>query len=334
MSVKRRRLLAVLAATASTFAVLGGGTTVAAAPAAPAFVDPNISNAALKAELDDIVNDSNGNVALESIGTTNENRPILFAKVGTGPVRVLYVTQQHGNEPLGTPAAVQLLRDLGVGNAQQVLRSKITLGIVVRANPDGHAHNWRHNFDPTADPEFGQKGEGYDINRYHNRPPAQNPVPEAVAIINTHAQFKPSIFVDYHMQGPTNCGGQAVKMSLLWPTNAGVSPAIVTESKRVTVAAKKVSELLNQRVSRYTAGGTFEGIARNAYGLNGSRSLLVELSRVSGANANQTQMLLAYSTMLDIAQKAGNNTFPAPTEADTLCPGGTPLDAEDHDHAA
>ena len=46
------------------------------------------------------------------------------------------------------------------------------------ANPDGHAHNWRFNFDPTADPEFGERGKGYDINRYHNptMAPANNPV--------------------------------------------------------------------------------------------------------------------------------------------------------------
>ena len=43
----------------------------------------------------------------------------------------------------------------------------------MRANPDGHVRDWRYNYDPSADPEFGEKGKGYDINRYHN--PASPP---------------------------------------------------------------------------------------------------------------------------------------------------------------
>ena len=61
-----------------------------------------------------IARDSDGRVRLGIIGRTNEGRPVRLASVGHGATRLLYVTQQHGDEPLGTPAAVRALWALGV----------------------------------------------------------------------------------------------------------------------------------------------------------------------------------------------------------------------------
>jgi murein tripeptide amidase MpaA len=205
----------------------------------------SISNEQLVRVLDLLEHVSRGRVSVSSVGTTNEGWPIEYATVGHGPVRILYITQQHGNEPLGTPAAVRLLWTLGVANTpfNRKLLDQITLGVIVRANPDGHAHNWRFNFDPTADPEFGERGKGYDINRYHNPSlaPENNPIPEAAAIQRTYAALRPSIVVDYHMQGRYAFpDGREITTSIMWPTSPQTPADAVTRSKQVVALANDV----------------------------------------------------------------------------------------------
>src|SRR5215211_8157642 len=53
-----------------------------------------------------IADRSGGRLRVESIGRTHQGRDIWLARIGTGDTGVMYVTQQHGNEPLGTEAAL------------------------------------------------------------------------------------------------------------------------------------------------------------------------------------------------------------------------------------
>ncbi|WP_033299597.1 M14 family zinc carboxypeptidase, partial [Nocardiopsis gilva] len=73
------------------------------------------STAELTRRLHRLENRSHGHIDVTEIGRTNQNRPIYNATVGTGPRRLLYITQQHGDEPLGTPAALEFLRHIGTG---------------------------------------------------------------------------------------------------------------------------------------------------------------------------------------------------------------------------
>lgn len=316
-----RRLLAGLAV-----AVSASGVLAAPAEAAPPgeLAGGAISNEQLVRVLELLERASRGKVEVHSVGTTNEGRPIEFATVGHGPVRILYVTQQHGDEPLGTPAAVRALWTLGVADTPRVraLLGQITLGVIVRANPDGHAHNWRFNFDPTADPEFGERGKGYDINRYHNPglPPEDNPVPEAAAIQRVYAQLRPSIVVDYHMQGRyAFADGREITTSILWPTSPQASADAVNRSKQVVALTDDVlTRGLGAVVSQYP-GGDYEGIARNAYGILGSASMLMELSSLP-ADREEFQIASAYTAMLAIATAAGDGSLTRvdPARADTI----------------
>src|SRR5687767_5256184 len=74
------------------------------------------TNAELAAALQRIADRSKGRMTLEVAGRSNEGRPLWLAKVGSGDTTVLYITQQHGNEPLGTEAALQLLQRLATSN--------------------------------------------------------------------------------------------------------------------------------------------------------------------------------------------------------------------------
>ncbi|MFI0445717.1 M14 family zinc carboxypeptidase [Actinomadura sp. 6N118] len=339
--------LAVFALTAGVFtAPANAAPAQAAAPAAPQrAVEQNggvrlHTNAELAKALKRIERASHGRVRVRSVGKSNEGRPLWFATLGNGPKRLMFVTQQHGDEPLGTESALKALDTLGVRNDRDArrLRSKITLGVMVRANPDGHERQWRYNYDPDAKPEYGEPGKGYDINRYHNPSmrPADNPVPEAAAIRRTFDRFRPSIMVDYHMQGryafpPPD--GREITTSILWPTNTTVPADALKRSKQVGVRVYNAFSRAGAVVSQYP-GGDYEGIARNAYGILGGASLLVELSNLP-PERERFQVHTAYVSMVDLAKAAAYRQLDRidPADADKIPPRGPALPGSNSTHA-
>ncbi|TDD57380.1 peptidase M14 [Kribbella antibiotica] len=283
----------------------------AAVAAEKAPVDPQPSTAKLAVELHKLAIQSHGRIRVTPIGRSNENRPVWAARVGHGKLKIQYVTQQHGDEPLGTPAALEFLRTVGVGNSawQRKLLSQVTVDIVVRANPDGFERNWRYNYDPTATPEYGEAGKGYDINRYHDPAvaPEDNPAHEAGLIQRRYAAFQPDIMVDYHMQGRyKDASGKEITASTLWPTHSAVKPADVNFAKQIAVLVQRSINGAGGNVSQYP-GGNYEGIARNGYGLLGSGSVLIELSDIPGRE--QTQITDALASMLAIARSAADGSL-------------------------
>jgi hypothetical protein len=337
--MRPRPLLALAAATAMAFAALTAPAhaQVPSTTSGWPTVDPRPSNAAVGAELAKLAKQSRGRVVVRSIGASNLGQPVWAARVGTGPVRIQYVTQQHGDEPLGTPAAIEFLRTVGVGNTlwHKWVRSRVTVDVVVRANPDGHDRNWRYNYDPDADPEFGAAGKGYDINRYHNPglAPDDNPATEAGHIQRAFGAFAPHITIDFHMQGRyLDDDGREITASLMWPTHPGVAPAPVDSAKQVTVVAQQtIDHLAGGNVSQYP-GGDYEGIARNAYGLRGATSVLLELSEIDD---QQSQIRGAYLVMLAVAQTSADGSLNRidPARADAIPPRGDPIAARMVDSA-
>jgi hypothetical protein len=318
-----RTLLALAAA--ATMALVPLATP---AQANPHVIDPRPTNEVLAAQLKKLAKQSHGRVTVRSIGLSNEGRPVWAARVGHGPIRIQYVTQQHGDEPLGTPAAVEFLKTVGLPTTRwhRWLRSRVTVDVIVRANPDGHVRDWRFNYDPDADPEFGERGKGYDLNRYHNPTlaPSDNPATEAGHIQRAYTEFRPQIMVDYHMQGRyVDAQGREITASLMWPTNPGVTPALVDAAKQVVVVAQKAITHVGGNVSQYP-GGDYEGIARNAYGLRGSTSVLLELSAIDD---QQAQIRSAYASMLAVAQTAADGSLYRvdPARADAIPPRGEPV---------
>ncbi|WP_203897352.1 M14 family zinc carboxypeptidase [Virgisporangium aliadipatigenens] len=256
-----------------------------------------------------IARDSHGRVRTGTVGRTNEGRPIRLATVGHGPTRLLYVTQQHGDEPLGTPAAVRALWTLGVPDTpwHRWLRGRVTIDVVVQANPDGAARDQRYNHDPSATGEYAEPGVGYDINRYHNplTPIADNPVPESVAILRLWRATRPSVVVDYHMQGRyVQPDGRETTASVLWPTSP-LAPESTRSKQLVVHNVERTTAIAGANVTRYP-GGDYEGIARNAYGILGSASMLLELSSIPDV---EFQIRTAFVSMLATAQGAADGSL-------------------------
>lgn len=247
--------------------------------------------------LNQIENASHGAMELSVIGQSNQGRDIYLAKVGSGEKKVMFITQQHGNEPLGTEAALQILRFLTSGNNAKVhdMLEEVTVCIVPRVNVDGAEVPWRYNVDPSAPRvDYASVGRGFDINRWHwqnwedsflyQMDPVKyptNPVPEAVAVLNAYNELKPEWVVDLHHQGTYLAeDGDMIKTSILWPTDPLANEDAVILSKKMCATIYNQLESFGYgEVSLYN-GGAYAGIARNSYGIAGSGSVLIEMRGV------------------------------------------------------
>ena len=317
--MRSRLFAAVFVLLGAVFVAPAGASAAPPAPspaavAAPAGLVPDQPGPEdVRRALTRIARASDGRVRLGVIGRTNEQRPIRIASVGTGSTRLLYVTQQHGDEPLGTPAAVQALWALGVPDSawHRWLRSRVTIDIVVQANPDGAVRNQRYNHDPSASGDYSEPGVGYDINRFHNplTPIEDNPVPESRAILRQWHATHPAVVVDYHMQGRyLQPDGRETTASILWPTSPLAGDAAVGRSRQLAVRNHDaMTWVAGANVTRYP-GGDYEGIARNAYGILGSASLLVELSDLP-QEQNDFQIRTAFVSMVATAQGAADGSL-------------------------
>ncbi|WP_265110604.1 M14 family metallopeptidase [Halosolutus halophilus] len=175
-------------------------------PGGPALGQPNAinlnafhTNAQLTAALESIARQS-GRVSLRERGrSAGRNDPIWEVQVGGGDVDVHLVTQIHGDEAIGTEAALKLIRRLGLSDSRQVdhILENLSFTIIPRVNPDGAMYRYdvdgdggkervgrRYNTQAwTADQSryrpyyhYDPDGQapGYDMNRDFNvRPPSE-----------------------------------------------------------------------------------------------------------------------------------------------------------------
>ena len=152
----------------------------------------------LTAKLQQIEKRSKGLVEIESVAVTNQGRDVWLIKVGDPEnTPVLIMTQQHGNEPHGTEAAIEVIKTLTSGAGRSILDELYVL-IIPRVNPDGSELFTRGNtnfdtpprnsrdcfdeigmtlpaeldqgrgvFSTTFVDDNGDRFSSYDINRYH-----------------------------------------------------------------------------------------------------------------------------------------------------------------------
>jgi hypothetical protein len=145
-----------------------------------------------------IETNSQGRVRIDTIATSAAGREVWAAEIGdpANPA-VMVINQQHGDEPHGAEAAVDIIKSLGNGSARSnAILKELFVVIVPRMNVDGPSFPDRGNGDLTApvrnsrscfddmgevDPEVTNRERGvftdrfvndsslwhYDMNRYH-----------------------------------------------------------------------------------------------------------------------------------------------------------------------
>jgi hypothetical protein len=325
-----------------------------------------------------IAKTSKGMIELEVIGQTNYGKDIYLAKVGDPSLTpVMIMTQQHGNEPMTTESALQLLKKLGAGGKDvQGILDELYVLIIVRVNPEGSELFTRGNADFDApprdsrgcfdadgnvDPALIDQGRGvfsttyvdpdgnlfsnYDINRYHwpdwtqswqilcnpglsgrHFDPNQSPVPEAQAVIDAFLAYQPLWMADFHHQGTyVTDEGENVTSSILWPRNENVDEYYRDLSKQLCVQIYDHMQQFGFATVTLYPGGTFAGIARNAYGLLDAGSILVELK--GGIGQKQSGMIIkhAYEQMITILEATADGSLYDidPARSDEIPPRGS-----------
>ena len=172
-----------------------------------------------------------GNREPANIGYSTQGRALLAARLGNPEgMRVLIITQQHGNEPAATEAVLKVLRWLSRPNVRPVeeILERLDIVVIARANPDGGEFDprrctidpaigaiidsdcafIRQNVDPLAGGAFaansdldfaGVVGRGYDLNRYHHVDLDKpiRPV-ESQAMVAAVLAFRPDVMLDLH----------------------------------------------------------------------------------------------------------------------------------------
>ena len=224
-------------------------------------------------------------VKLSTIGKTREGRPLQLIRIGrpaplsatharSRPV-ALFICTQHGNEPAGREACLQMLRTLALTSDPGVLRllARWTVLFVPTANPDGRAANAREN------------SSGVDINRDHLNLETK----EARAIAAVIRDWRPDVVLDLHEYGPGIPVLYDDDLLYLWPRNLNVDPQIHTLSKSLAIDyIAKGAQREGYTADEYglyavgdqdvtqTAGDGDEGILRNTVGLRHGIGILVE----------------------------------------------------------
>lgn len=193
-------------------------------------------------------------------------------------VVTLLLTQQHGNEPAGTPAALAVLDRLLDGDLAPLLSNQVVL-VLPMANPDGATKNIRENLD------------GEDINRDH----VDLSTAEGRAIHHVLTTWDVHVALDHHeysgtgvghpfpvrtydydltslfprhgnVRGPTLEAAQSLMYDAIWP-HAQEQGYSTGEYGMQTVAGIPVQQV---------AGGPDPGILRNSFGLYNVAGLLIE----------------------------------------------------------
>jgi hypothetical protein len=152
-----------------------------------------------------------------------------------------------------------------------------------------------------------------------------NPVPEAKNIRWINDRYKPVVALDMHHQGTRVHDGQMVTASALYPTaeatairlrDTNTDPNAVTRFTAGQTMAKRVVVLIAQTLAQYPyanlsryPGGTEPGISRNAYGLLGSGSVLLELRGGMGTKSGGYIQKIGYHASMAIVEQLARDPF-------------------------
>lgn len=226
-------------------------------------------------------------MTVHTVGNSTEERPIRVAEItdpgSSTPMEdraVTYIlTQQHGNEPAGTPAALRLIDNVTQeAPIQETLTDQVLL-LLPMANPDGSERFQRTNPD------------GIDTNRDH----IALETPEARAMHRVLNMWDVDVVLDHHEYGGTGPGNPVPvrtydhDLTTLFPRHGNVpQPALESAKTLMYDAIWPAAEQNGYTANEYgeatvhgvpvteLAGGPDPGIARNHNGLHNTASLLVE----------------------------------------------------------
>jgi hypothetical protein len=248
-----------------------------------------------------------GGRALPALLLSREGLKTAAELAALGRPIVWLIGQQHGNEPAGSEAMLALARALADGELSPLL-DQISVVIIPRANPDGAAADTRDSL------------AGADLNRDHGLLVQ----PETKLLHALARQLRPAVVVDAHeftvgRRWVEQLGGlQSVDLMLLSATHP-----MVPETVR-TLAAQEFQPAIERAIGSYklasyvyhtmstragdrtiSIGGNAPGMARNAFGLMGAVSFLLETRGVGiGLESYQRRVATHYISARAVLETA------------------------------
>jgi len=276
---------------------------------APARVSPPSGSylpEALTADLQRLVERSEGLVRVEERGASAEGRPLLVLAAGSGPEKVLLWSQMHGDEPTATCALVDLLSYLVATRAEPATRqllSRLTLLVLPMLNPDGAVRNDRRN------------AQGIDI----NRDAAELQTPEGRFLKAVRDRFSPAAGFNLHNQGALVTAGPAGPQSafsvLAVPgaENEPDGPAVARKKGLGAVMARAVDTFGAGRVARYDMSYTARAFG-DSMSRWGTPTVLLETGGWDGPGEAERLVRLNFVALLSAlhALARGEETLAAP----------------------
>lgn len=270
--------------------------------------------------MNQIENSSQGAVTIEWYGPTVLGRDIALAIIGTGPTPIMVFAQQHGGERYTAEAMIKIIKNLGsAGNSEvQQILDKFTVLIVPRVNVDGAELGTRRNAD------------NYDINRDHN--PTNYPdgfdTFEAALLRDIWGNYLPMIVIDLHHMGTPIRDGQMITVNVSRPFNADSYRELITpddypswpgyEGIEVQSLSKQIGATMYLTLEKmgigevelYTRGHASSNpdISRNAFGMLGSATQLVEIRSV-GQKSSGYRMQLSYRAVMSVLVSAADGSL-------------------------
>lgn len=214
----------------------------------------------------------------------SRGKELTFQRTSNGKPTVMLIAQQHGDEPMGCDVLMGTIKRIAQGGMNYLL-DKVNIVIMPRINPDGAA-----NFTRVA-------RKNVDINDDHQK----FYTIEATSVSNMYDLFNPEVFVDLHeyiadkdSYSDIISGGALpyYDMLTLSPTNPNYPKNLNDYSRHLIILLKDemgksgypidyyynpfIKPKHGKPLTLYRATSDC-ALARNAYGLRGSLSFLMEL---------------------------------------------------------
>lgn len=246
-------------------------------------------------------------VKIELLGRSQRGLPIpLVIMTGNGRVdaarpTVLFIAQQHGNEPAGGEAALALIEQLIGPDVAQL--SRVNVLVIPRGNPDG------------AESFTRVTASGIDVNRDH----LLLNTPEGRAIASAMGKYRPEVVLDLHEftvagRWVDKFGGMMKYDALLQPaTVANLDPKVAAYAqtrfidrisadlagKGLTSFAYHTTAAGRKDEKTVSMGGVQPDTGRNVGGLRPGISMLIE---VRGVGIGRAHFLRRVYTQVSAAQ--------------------------------
>ncbi|MFB4162372.1 M14 family zinc carboxypeptidase [Alteribacillus sp. JSM 102045] len=246
-------------------------------------------------------------IAVEVIGESVKGRELHFVKIGkdlddSDKPTLLFLTQQHGNEPLVTESALKVIDQFST-NSRKVrdLMEKVNILVVPRLNLDGAEGDvdWDTSNLYRGGVQTRNNANGINLNRTHNSlsQPETRALHEEVL-----QQYNIDYAIDFHHQIANRAteDGELVSGAMLYPTNDGVTEEVLERSKKLgAVVYESLEPKDYSNIAHYRSDNTYTSIARNNFAANYNIPTLLFENRGLSDSLNKSSILeQCYSDML------------------------------------